>query len=118
MFINAMIPDAVDADELKTGERREGMFSAVYGWVYKLGFALAILLSGYVLEWTGYDAELGAHQTPETIYWLRFSFTWMAAISMLVTVLVVLTYPISEKKAYEFRQQLDERRKQDAQSDA
>ena len=114
MFINAMIPDAVDADELKTGERREGMFSAVYGWVYKLGFALAILLSGYVLQWTGYDAELGANQTPETIYWLRFSFTWMAAISMLATVLLVLTYPITAKKAYDTRKLLEERRKQDA----
>lgn len=118
MFINAMIPEAVDADELKTGERREGMFSAVYGWVYKLGFALAILLSGYVLEGTGYDAERGANQAPEAIYWLRFSFTWVAAISMLVTVLLVLTYPISEKKAYEIRQQLEERRKGNAQADA
>jgi GPH family glycoside/pentoside/hexuronide:cation symporter len=114
MFINAMIPEAVDADELKTGERREGMFSAVYGWVYKLGFALAILLSGYVLEWTGYDAELGANQTPEAIFRLRFSFTWMAAISLVVTVLLVLTYPITEKKAYEIRERLEARRREDA----
>lgn len=111
LFINAMIPEAVDADELKTGERREGMFSAVYGWTYKLGAALAMLLSGYVLQWTGFDAN-AAEQTPEAVFWLRFSFTWLAAISLAVTVLLVLTYPITEQKAYEIRRQLEERRKQ------
>jgi GPH family glycoside/pentoside/hexuronide:cation symporter len=110
LFINAMIPEAVDADELKTGERREGMFSAAYGWTYKLGAALAMWLSGYVLKWTGFDARLES-QTPETIFWLRFSFTWVAAISLLITVLLVFTYPITEKKAYEIRQQLIEMRR-------
>jgi len=113
MFINAMIPDAVDADELKTGERREGMFSAVYGWTYKLGAAVAMLLSGYVLEWTGFDAT-AAQQTPEAVYWLRCSFTWVAAISLIVTVLLVLTYPITEKKAYEIRRELEARRRETA----
>ncbi len=111
LFINAMIPEAVDADELKTGERREGMFSAVYGWTYKLGAALAMLLSGYVLQWTGFDAN-AAQQTEQAIFRLRFSFTWMAAIALVVTVLLVMTYPITEKKAYEIRAQLEARRKQ------
>lgn len=111
LFINAMIPEAVDADELRTGERREGMFSAVYGWTYKLGAALAILLSGYVLQWTGFDTALGGEQAPETIYWLRISFAWICAIAMLITTLLALTYPITEDKAYEIRQQLAEMRK-------
>lgn len=106
LFINAMIPEAVDADELKTGIRREGMFSAVYGWTYKLGAALAILLSGYVLEWTGFDTTLGGEQSPQTIYWLRFCFAWICAIAMILTTLLALTYPISEDKAYDIRQQL------------
>lgn len=112
LFINAMIPEAVDADELKTGERREGMFSAVYGWTYKIGAALAMLLSGYVLQWTGFDTARGMNQTPEAIFWLRFSFTWMAALSLIATILLVLTYPITEKKAYEIRRLLEEQRKQ------
>ncbi|MFA5688193.1 MAG: MFS transporter [Kiritimatiellales bacterium] len=110
MFINAMIPEAVDADELKTGERREGMFSAMYGWVYKFGGALAMWLSGYVLQWTGFDATLET-QSSKTVYWLHFSFTWVAGVSLLLTVLLALTYPITEKKAYETRQKLIELRK-------
>jgi GPH family glycoside/pentoside/hexuronide:cation symporter len=110
LFINAMIPDAVDADELKTGERREGMFSAAYGWTYKLGAALAMWLSGFVLNWTGFDVSL-ERQTPETIFWLRFSFTWVAAIFLLLTLLLVFTYSITEARAYEIRQRLIETRR-------
>jgi GPH family glycoside/pentoside/hexuronide:cation symporter len=106
LFINAMIPEAVDADELKHGVRREGMFSAVYGWTYKLGAALAILLSGYVLEWTGFDTTLAGNQSEETIYWLRFSFAWIGAICMAITTALAFSYPITEAKAYEIRQAL------------
>jgi len=110
LFINAMIPEAVDADELKTGERREGLFGAVYSWTYKLGASLAILLAGYILVWTGFDAELMDHQSPQTIFWLRFVFSWVAAGAMLLTTLFVLAYPITEKRAYEIRQKLAEKR--------
>lgn len=110
LFINAMIPEAVDASELQSGERREGMFSAVYGWTYKLGAALAILLSGYVLKWTGFDTALQGNQSPDTIFWLRFSFSWIAAAAMFLTTLLVMTYPITEKKAYELRRQLAARK--------
>jgi GPH family glycoside/pentoside/hexuronide:cation symporter len=86
------------------------MFSAVYGWTYKLGAALAILLSGYVLEWTGFDTALQGNQSPETIFWLRFNFSWIAAAAMVVTTVLVLTYPITEKKAYELRRDLERKK--------
>ncbi len=110
LFINAMIPEAVDADELKTGERREGMFSGVYSWTYKLGASLAILLSGYVLVGTGFEADLLGRQSPNTIFWLRFVFSWVTAGAMLFTAAVVFTYPITEEKAYEMRSILAKRR--------
>jgi len=110
VFINAMIPDAIDADELKTSERRESMFSAMYGWTFKIGAAAAILLSGYVLQWTEFDAALGANQAPETVYGLRFSFTWVAAVSLFMTVILSLTYPITEQRSHEIRAELEARR--------
>lgn len=106
LFINAMIPEAVDADELKHGVRREGLFSAIYGWTYKLGAALAILLSGYVLEWTGFRAGIDGPQESSTLFWLRVSFSLIAAFAMFITTMLALTYPITEKKAYQIRQEL------------
>ena len=36
----SMVADVCDYDELETGERREGMFSAVYWWMVKLRFSI------------------------------------------------------------------------------
>ena len=38
----SMMADVVDADELNTHERREGMYGSIYWWVVKLGMAAAL----------------------------------------------------------------------------
>ena len=40
-LVPAMLADVVDLDELKTHERREGMFGSIYWWIVKLGLAAA-----------------------------------------------------------------------------
>ncbi|MEZ4764043.1 MAG: MFS transporter [Calditrichia bacterium] len=47
----------------ETGERREGMFGSIYWWMVKLGMSLAFGLSGYLLNATGFDVEMGGAQT-------------------------------------------------------
>jgi len=111
VFVNAMIPEAVDVDELKTGERNEGMFSAVYSWMFKIGAAIALLLAGYVLKGTGFDANLEGMQEESTIFWMRVYFTLIPALALAASIGLALTYPITEKTAYEIRAQLEARRK-------
>lgn len=111
VFVNAMIPEAVDADELKTGERREGMFSAVYSWTFKIGAAIALLMAGYVLSWTGFDANLDGQQSESTIFWMRVYFTGIPAVSLFGAILLAFAYPITEAKAYETREKLEAARK-------
>lgn len=111
VFVNAMIPEAVDADELKTGERREGMFSAVYSWTFKIGAAVALLMAGYVLSWTGFDANLEGPQSESTIFWMRIFFTGIPAVSLFGAIVLAFYYPITEAKAYEIREELEARRK-------
>ena len=41
-LMGSMIADVCDQDELKTGERREGMYGAIFWWVVKLGMAAAL----------------------------------------------------------------------------
>jgi len=110
VFVNAMIPEAVDADELKTGERREGMFSAVYSWTFKIGAAIALLMAGYVLSGTGFDAALEGPQSENTIYWMRVCFTWIPAVALFGAIVLAFYYPITEEKAYEIREELEARR--------
>lgn len=110
VFVNAMIPEAVDADELKTGERREGMFSAVYSWTFKIGAAIALLMAGYVLAGTGFDANLEGLQSETTIFWMRVCFTFIPAVALAGAILLAFYYPITEAKAYEIREELERRR--------
>ena len=111
VFVNAMLPDVVDMDEMKTGQRREGMFSAVYSSMFKIGAAIGPLLGGYMLRGTGFNANLGA-QLPETIFRMRVCYTAIPTIALIAAIALLLMYPGSEKKSYEIRRQLEIKRKE------
>ena len=53
-LMGSMISDVCDYDELQSKQRREGMFGAIYWWMVKVGLALAGLLTGYLLAWSGF----------------------------------------------------------------
>ena len=72
----SMSADVCDYDELATGQRREGMFSAVWGWTLKIALSISALLSGVILDWSGFDVARGAAQDPGTLLWLRGLFAW------------------------------------------
>jgi GPH family glycoside/pentoside/hexuronide:cation symporter len=107
-LVNAMIPDVVDLDELKTGERCEGMFSAVYGWTFKLGAALALIVSGYVLNWSGFDAALPM-QTTRSIFMMRIFFITIPSVAIGVAFVLMWIYPLTEKRSYEVRYELEKK---------
>lgn len=107
-LVNAMIPDVVDLDELKTGERCEGMFSAVYGWTFKLGAALALIVSGYVLNWSGFDAALPM-QTTRSILMMRIFFVTIPSVAIGLALFLMWIYPLTEKRSYDVRQELETR---------
>ena len=50
--------DIIDYDELQTGERKEGVYTAAWNFIRKAGAGLAIGASGVLLQWSGYDGEV------------------------------------------------------------
>lgn len=94
VLINSMIADLCDLDEAKTGARREGMFSAVYGWIFKVGISLAYLLGGYALVFSGFDVTLGNEQPAATLQSMRLIFVVIPAAAVLVACLLAILYPI------------------------
>ncbi len=107
---NSMVADVCDLDELQTGKRREGMFGAVYWWTVKLGLALTSLMSGYLLNATGFHQELGIHQMPDTLLWMRIFDVGIPIFTSAIAFYIIMTFDISEDKAYDIRRQLEERR--------
>jgi GPH family glycoside/pentoside/hexuronide:cation symporter len=106
----SMIADVVDTDELKTHQRREGMFSSVFWFTVKLGLSAALAASGYLLNATGFDVALGGAQTAKTITQLRLFDAFVPFLASGLAIWAVATFPITEAKAYEVRQELERRR--------
>ncbi|MBT8144538.1 MAG: MFS transporter, partial [Gammaproteobacteria bacterium] len=82
----AMVADVVDLDELKTHERREGMYASIYWWVVKLGMAAALAGSGFLLNWTGFNVDLGANQTAEALIQMRLADAFFPAATSAIAI--------------------------------
>ncbi len=106
----SMIADVVDTDELKTHQRREGMFGSIFWWMVKLGMAAALAGGGYLLNATGFDVALGGDQSARTIILLRIFDAGIPMLASAIAIWAVATFPITEARAYEVRQELERRR--------
>ncbi|MBU4252721.1 MAG: MFS transporter, partial [Candidatus Omnitrophica bacterium] len=111
-LMNSMVADVCDLDELTTETRREGMFGAVYWWMVKLGIALASIISGFLINFTGFHQELGLAQTPHTLLWLRLFDVCIPTITSIAALFVIKTFEISEDGAYEIRGKVEKRREE------
>lgn len=105
----SMTADVCDVDELNYGQRREGIFGAIYWWVVKLGFAFAGLLSYLILDAINFDGKLTT-QTPETIFWLRFYFSAIPILGTLIAIYFMWNYGITHEKITEIQGQLAKRK--------
>ena len=119
----SMTADVCDLDELNTGERREGIFGAVYWWFVKLGTAIATLMSGCVLSAIGYgrleeirnslssgEALLSIPEAAGIIDLMRLSDIFIPVCTALLAIIVMYRYDFTEQKANEVREELERRR--------
>ena len=105
-ILPTMMADVTDIDELQNGTRREGMFGAVMGFLMKLTGTLQPLLAGAVLVFAGFDASLGAHQTPETIMRMRVMFSIIPACLLLFALVALWRYPLTREYMEEVNKKL------------
>lgn len=105
----ATIGDVVDYDEAETGQRREGSFSACQSWISKVGIALGVGASGWILQFTGFDAKQ-AVQTPESLFWIRILLSGIPVIGLALALVAILRFPLTEARMGEIRARLEARR--------
>ena len=109
-----MMADVVDYDELKSGQRREGMYGSIYWWVVKLGMTAALAGGGILLNATGFDVALGGDQTEQTIFLLRLFDAFVPVLASGIAIWAVATYGITQDRAREIRDELEANRNQGA----
>ncbi|MDG1292580.1 MAG: MFS transporter, partial [Pseudomonadales bacterium] len=105
----SMTADICDLDELKTGERREGTFGAIYWWMVKLGAAFAGGAAGLILSVIGFDQSV-AVQSEETLELLRLAYIVIPCVGTLIAIFVMRNYDLDEARAHEIREQLNARK--------
>ena len=91
----AMVPDAIEVDAAKSGERKEGAFYGVWLFTSKIGQAVAWLLTGLVLTLGSYVAN--AVQAGPAILAIRVMIGPLPALFLLGGVILVQFYPLDEK---------------------
>lgn len=111
VVLSSMQADLVDDDELKSGQRREGLFSCVAAWMMKSASSIAGAVSGFLIVWTGFDVNLGAAQPPDTIFWLRVFNSFAPGAMVLMCLLLLVRYPLTEQRVNEINVILRARRK-------
>lgn len=104
----SMLGDVVDADEVRTGERREGVYAGVLTPLRKLAGAGAVAIAGPVLELAGYRG--GQEQTPDALLAIRVLTGLLPAVFIALAIWLARSYPISRSRHEELRRTLAARR--------
>ncbi|MBH25336.1 MAG: MFS transporter [Myxococcales bacterium] len=104
----SMTADVIDLDELENGQRREGVFGAIYWWMVKFGFAIAGLLSGAIMSLVGFDAD-AATQTESAITGLRLFYSGVPILGTSIAMIVMRRYDVDEARAADTRAKLEAR---------
>jgi GPH family glycoside/pentoside/hexuronide:cation symporter len=96
VFPWSMIPDVVEVDQAKTGERHEGIYFGVNSLLGKLTTGLGAFIMGWALKIYGFN-ETAVVQTPHALFGIRFFFAIIPVIAFLLALPLLIWYPITRK---------------------
>jgi GPH family glycoside/pentoside/hexuronide:cation symporter len=111
---DAIFPDVIEWDELRTGRRREGIYYGVKNFVRKLTGALAIFIALQTLGWFGYQSPpVGATQftQPESaLLAIRFLIGPLGALLLFGAMAMAWFYPLTRAKHDRVRSMLERKK--------
>jgi GPH family glycoside/pentoside/hexuronide:cation symporter len=103
----SMLPDVVEYDEKLTGERREGIYYGLWAFLTKFTSALGVAVSGWALQLFAYVPNV--EQTPQALLGIRLFFSIVPAVVILISLPLLIWYPITRKNHAELVRELAER---------
>ena len=105
----AILPDAIEWDEYKTGERHEGMFYSLVTLMGKIASSIAIPLTAIMLDVTGYIPN-SAQQPASALLGIRLLIGPVPAVFLTISIIFALKYPLEREKFSSIVKELEERR--------
>jgi glycoside/pentoside/hexuronide:cation symporter, GPH family len=99
LFGQAVWIDAVDYDYRRTGLRREGLFTSVYVFVERLGYSLAPLILGWLLQWFHFDKTLPLDRQPESASTaVMISLVGVPVLTFMLSLIFLAKYDLTDEK--------------------
>ena len=92
----SMIPDAMEVDEFKSGQRREGLYMGVFMFCKKLSVALVLWLVGITLSLVGYVPDQA--QTEDAILGIRLLYAEGPAFFLFLSVILAYLLPMTRQR--------------------
>lgn len=112
----AIVADIIEVDELKTGERREGLYYGYLVFFRKLAGALSAFIVGEILSATGFISStagsLPVIQPQSALTAMRYILSVIPAVLLSLAVIAAWFYPLNRETYNAIRQQLEERNRQ------
>lgn len=114
---DAIFPDVIEWDELRTRRRHEGMYYGAKNFIRKITGALAIFLALQALGWSGYRAPpAGATsfaQAASALQAIRIMTGPVGALLLVGAALVAWRYPLTRERHQRVRLLLERRRRRE-----
>jgi len=101
---NTITGDIVDEDELRTGQRREGMFFGVNAIFTIPASGLFVLFFTIVIDIFGYDPNV--IPTPEVILGIKLGFTLLPMIFLAISMIALYFFPLHGEYYEELREKV------------
>jgi Na+/melibiose symporter-like transporter len=128
VMVYAIFPNIPDVDELKSGQRREGIYAALVTFMRKLSSAVAIFMVSNAISLAGYVPPLervvnGATELIEQpqseafILVLRLVFALVPIVLLVAALAFALRFPLTSEVHQRLRDVLAARRSGEAESD-
>lgn len=96
MLASIVVIQCMKYSEWKSGARIDGIVASTNGFITKLGNALGVLISGFLLSLTGYDGAL-AVQPDATLGMLQFLYIAGPAIGMILCGIIMRFYTLEKQ---------------------
>jgi GPH family glycoside/pentoside/hexuronide:cation symporter len=111
-----LFAEVVDDDYVRTGQRREGMYRGILGFIFRFPPALAGLILGEGLAAAGFDADVAAAAQPEAVVTaIRAFAVVLPLLAVAAGVALLFAYPLYghrlaaiQEKAAAMRQDADD----------
>lgn len=104
----SMLGEVVDEDELRTGERREGLYFGLFTFLRKLGGASAVALALWMLDFSGFAAN--QPQSTGTLTTIRVLTAVVPGVFVVLGAWVARGYPLTRARHDEILAALEARR--------